>query len=166
MRGIIGKEYGSESTSTPISLSDIRKWAMAVYYPDVPPPLYWHEEYAAGTRHGGIVAPEDFNPFAWFTADGPRIAPTFEGPIRDSGPEAACGVPSPDTNFILNGGIEVSYGARMRPGDVISASKSKVVGYEERQGKLGLTLFTTTENRWTNQNGELVKTTRGTLIRY
>ena len=47
--------------------------ALAVYYPDVPPRLFWDEEYARSTRHGGIVAPEDFNPFAWFTADGRRV---------------------------------------------------------------------------------------------
>jgi hypothetical protein len=166
MQAIVGQEFGKARISTPISLSDIRKWAMAVYYPDIPPRLYWDEEYARNTRHGGVVAPEDFNPFAWFTAEGPTIAPTFTGPIRDSGPEGAFGVAAPETTYILNGGIEVTYGARMRPGDVITASRSKLVDYKERPSRLGLMLVTTTETTWTNQAGEMVKTTQGSSIRY
>ena len=55
------------ATSFPITDSDIRRWAIAVYYPEPAPRLFWDAEYAAGTVHGGIVAPEDFNPFAWLT---------------------------------------------------------------------------------------------------
>ena len=49
MRGIVGKVM-TVLTSFPLSASDIRKWAAAVYYPEVPPPLF----AAAGaprTRH-------------------------------------------------------------------------------------------------------------------
>jgi hypothetical protein len=166
MRALVGRHFGSERSSVPISLSDIRKWALAVYYPEVPPRLFWDEDYARATVYGGIVAPEEFNPFAWFTADGAVMAPTFQGPIRGSGPEEAFGVAPPETTFILNGGIQVSYGVRMRPGEVITSGQTKVVDYQERQGRLGLTLFTTTETTWTNQDGEMVKTTRGTGIRY
>jgi len=139
---------------------------MAVYYPEVPPRLFWDEEYAAATRFGGVVAPQEFNPFAWFTADGPRVAPSFSGPIRNTGPEGAFGVKPPETNFILNGGSSVVYGVRMRPGDVITSHQTKLVSYEEREGRMGPMLFTTTETRWTNQKSETVKTTRGIGIRY
>ena len=57
--------WGHEETSFPISLSDIRKFAIAVYWPQTPPRLFWDEEYARTTRWGGIIAPQDFNPFAW-----------------------------------------------------------------------------------------------------
>jgi hypothetical protein len=166
MRALVGQEFGSERISVPIALSDIRKWALAVYYPEVPPRLFWDEEYARTTSHGGIVAPEEFNPFAWFTADGPAMTPSFEGPVRNSGPEAAFGVDGPDTTGVLNGGIQVTYGVRMRPGDVITCSRTKLVDYKERTTRLGLMLFTTTDTSWTNQNGEMVKITRGTGIRY
>jgi hypothetical protein len=166
MRALIGRQFGAERASVPIALSDIRKWAMAVYYPEIPPRLFWDEDYARATPYGGIVAPEEFNPFAWFTADGPMKAPTFQGPVRGSGPEGAFGVAAPETTFILNGGLEVSYGVRMRPGDVITSGLTKVVDYQERRGRLGLTLFTSTETTWTNQDNEVVKTTRGTLVRY
>ena len=52
-------------TSPPVALSDIRKHAIAVYWPDKPPRRFWDEDYARQTPWGGIVAPEDFNPFAW-----------------------------------------------------------------------------------------------------
>jgi hypothetical protein len=166
MRAAVGRQFGSERTSVPIALSDIRKWALAVYYPDVPPRLFWDEEYARTTSYGGIVAPEEFNPFAWFTAEGPVQSPSFEGPVRGSGPEEALGLPAPETTFILNGGLEATYGVRMRPGDVITTGPTTLVDYTERPSRLGLMLFTVTETTWTNQNAELVKTTRGTNIRY
>jgi hypothetical protein len=66
---------------------------------------------------------------------------------------------------MLNGGLEVTYGVRMRPGDVIT-SVSSLTGYQERQGRLGLMLLSTQSDRWTNQDDELVKSTSMTLIRY
>ncbi len=166
MRALVGRTFGSRRSSAPISLSDIRKWAIAIYYPEVPPRLFWDEDYAVTTSHGGVVAPEEFNPFAWFTAGGPDMAPTWEGPIRDSGPESAFGVRSPDTTFILNGGVEVSYGVRMKPGDVITSSEVTLLDYQERQSRLGLMLITRTETDWTNQNEQMVKVTRSLEIRY
>jgi hypothetical protein len=56
-------------------------------------------------------------------------------------------------------------GVRMRPGDVIR-SVDALVDYREKPGRLGRMLLTTTEQRWTNQEGQLVKTQRDILIRY
>jgi hypothetical protein len=53
----------------------------------------------------------------------------------------------------------------VRPGDVIT-SVTRLAGYSEREGRLGLMLFTTTEDTWTNGDGALVKKSRMTLIRY
>ena len=159
MTAAIGRELGRRQ-SFPISDSDIRKWAIAIYYPEDPPRLFWDAAYAATTIHGGIVAPEDFNPFAWMSADPPGIR--HGGYV---GLEASLGVEPPDTRFMLNGGLEVTYGVRMRPGDVIT-SVSSLTGYQERQGRLGLMLLSTQSDRWTNQDDELVKSTSMTLIRY
>jgi hypothetical protein len=161
MRGIVGREHG-EQISFPIDASDIRRWAMAVYYPDDPPPLFWDEAFARTTVHGGIVAPEEFNPFAWMTAPGPRQR---EQGVP-GGVEGALGVESPPLVHLLNGGAETEYsGVRMRPGDVIR-SVNAIAEYREREGRLGLMLFTISETRWTNQRDELVKLQRSTLIRY
>jgi len=163
MRAAIGGQH-SDRLSMPISVSDIRKWAQAVYYPAPPPREYWDEEYAASTPAGGIVAPQEFNPFAWMTASGP---PEPEGLGQGaSTTERRLGVDPPPTTNMLNGGMEVEYtGVPMRPGDVIRAVTS-LSDYAERKGRLGLMLFTTTEQRWTNQDGELIKTQRDVLIRY
>ena len=166
MRSAIGREFGVTRRSVPISLSDIRRWALAIHYPESPPRLFWDEEYAASTSHGGIVAPEEFNPFAWFTSEGPVLPPTFEGPVRAMGPEEALGIEGPDTNFILHGGLEIAHGARMRPGDVITSGLTMLCEYRERETRLGLMLITTTETTWTNQRDDLVRITRGTGLRY
>jgi hypothetical protein len=166
MRSVVGREFGTARQSVPISLSDIRRWALAIYYPEVPPRLFWDEDYAANTSHGGIVAPEEFNAFAWFTADGPVMPSSYEGEIRGSGPEEALGVAEPATSFILNGGLELVHGARMRPGDVITSGLTRLVEYRERQTRLGLMLITITETTWTNQKDEMVRVTRGTGLRY
>ena len=164
MRAAVGREVGDPVVSFPISLSDIRKWAQAVYYPEPPPPCYWDESDESTRRAGGIVAPQEFNPFAWMSAAGPPRpgAPTRNGP----GPEQALGIAPPATSEMLNGGLDVTYTKiPMRPGDVIT-SVGVLTEYRERQGRLGLMLFTITEDRWTNQNGETVKTSRNILIRY
>ena len=52
MQAAIGGEL-SRSTSFPITDSDIRRWAIAIYYPDDPPKLFWDAEYAAHSRGCG-----------------------------------------------------------------------------------------------------------------
>jgi hypothetical protein len=166
MRSIVGNEHGETRVSLPIETSDIRRWAAAIYWPEAPPRLFWDEDYAKKTAHGGIVAPEEFNPFAWFTAEGPNLPPTFEGAVRSGGVEEEFGVTPPATTAIMNGGQEIDYGVRMRPGDVITSGKTKLLEYKERQTRLGLMLMTVNETTWTNQKGEMVKVMRSTGLRY
>jgi hypothetical protein len=146
--------WGSERVSYPISESDIRKWAIAVYWGEAPPRLYWDADYAAGTRWGGIIAPQDFNPFAW-------SVPT--GAVKPAG--AVPGQQVRKGGNVMNGGQADTYGVPMRPGDVITA-RTRLASFEERTGRNGLTLFTYTETEWRNQDGELVKTRISTGIRY
>jgi hypothetical protein len=153
------------ATSFPITDSDIRRWAIAVYYPEPPPRLFWDAEYAAGTVHGGIVAPEEFNPMAWLTRTEAQGGEMPSGTGSFILPEAALGIASPAISAVLNGGTEADYGVRMRPGDVITSTMT-LGEYKERRGRLGLMLFTTVVDTWTNQRSETVKTSRGTLIRY
>lgn len=162
MHAAVGRDY-LWATSYPISESDIRRWALAVYYPDMPPPLFWDEAHAKTTRWGGIVAPEEFNPFAWMRAE-PRgdMGPEAKRPW----PELYLGVEPPPTRANIVGSLEVEYGSvRMRPGDVIR-SITKLGGYHERIGRLGLMLFTNREERWVNQRDELIRTYCQVLIRY
>lgn len=146
--------WGNERTSYPISESDIRKWAIAVYWGETPPRIFWDEDYAKSTTWGGIVAPEDFNPFAWAV---PLVQPKPAGAVP--------GQVTKKGGNVMNGGQADTYGVRMRPGDVITA-RTRLDRWEERTGRNGLTLYTYTETQWTNQNGEVVKTRVSTGIRY
>lgn len=162
MRRAVGAEL-DRAVSFPISASDIRRWALAVYHPEEPPAEFWDEDVAVRRGFGGIVAPEEFNPFAWMTAEPSGLRPSYEpgGPSL----EAKLGLADVSTTFMLNGGLEMRYGVRMRPGDVIT-SVTMLSGYHERRGRLGRMLFSTTTSTWTNQGGALVKELTATLIRY
>lgn len=138
--------------SPPISESDIRKWAIAVYWPETPPRQFWDADYARTTRWDGIVAPEEFNPFAWPIER--KEAVRLGGPIgKEPGQR------------VLNGGSEARYAMLMRPGDVIR-SGTKLVDVYEKTGRLGLMMFLINEITWTNQNDDLIKVDRKTSIRY
>lgn len=139
--------WGNERISPPIAESDIRKWAIATWWPEKPPPIYWDAGYAATTRWGGIIAPPDFNPFAWPVERPPRPAAIGKGRTG------------------LNGGQTDTYGVPMRPGDVIR-SRSRLKEWTERQGRMGLMLYTHTETEWRNQDDALVRTRISIGIRY
>ncbi|MCW2539359.1 MAG: hypothetical protein JWN95_1084 [Frankiales bacterium] len=162
MRAIVGKPF-NEAVSFPVSRSDIRRWAIAVYYPEVPPRLYWDEDYAKASVYGGIVAPEDFNPFAWASAS-PGMTTRRAGFNADY-LETTFGIQGPGLKTNLNAGSVTDYGSRMRPGDVISTS-AHVLSYTEKSGRMGRMLITIIRTTWTNQSGEMVKQTNQTAIRY
>ncbi len=149
--------WGSARLSPPVSESDIRKWAIAVYWPETPPRIYWDASYAATTRWGTIIAPADFNPFAW--------------PIIETRPEPTRAKADMDTPRSsrgrrgMNGGQVDTYGVPMRPGDVIT-SRSRLRDWDERETRLGLTLFSFSETEWRNQDDALVKVRVATAIRY
>jgi acyl dehydratase len=158
LKSFIGKEVLRE-TSRPVSEADIWKWAIAVYWPDPPPRLYWDQEYARGTRFGGIVAPQEFNPFAWsftwnrFMGLGYRA---LDAVVTRMGLKRGG----------LNGGSTAEYWEPIRPGDVITAV-TEIEDVSLRQGSrfglMALIVFKTTE--W-NQRGQAVRSTRVTTIRY
>ncbi len=143
--------WKDERVSPPVSESDIRKWAIASYWPEKPPQLFWDEAYTKGTKWGGIIAPNDFNPFAW----------PIDRPVRaaTNGPRSGRGQRG------MNGGQVETFGVPIRPGDVITA-RTRLKDWNERETRLGLTLFTETETEWRNQRGEHVKTRISTGIRY
>ena len=158
MQAAVGTEI-SRRTSHPVTDSDIRRWALAVYWPGEPPPRY----QGSGP---GLVAPEEFNPFAWSVAATSTHPDGADGDQLDPDrTELQIGVPGPGLRFMLNGGMEAEYGVPIRAGDVLT-SVNRLASYTEREGRLGLMLFTTLEDSWTNADGDLVKRARTTLIRY
>ena len=152
-----------ESVSHPVTVSDIRKWAIAVYYPDNPPRLFWDEAYAGTTSHGGVVAPEEFNPFAWATQEpsmtDPKVAQTAFS-------EDELGVEPPEYTAMLLTEIRESHGpTRIRPGDVVR-STVRISDYFEREGRMGHMLYATLANEWRNQDDAWIRTTESVFVRY
>jgi acyl dehydratase len=154
MRDCVGRELDRRS-SYPITPSDIRRWAVACYYPKLPPQRFWSAEVDPPAP----AAPEDLNPFAWLIAEPAGPPPS----LRD--PEEVLGIPSPDAPVRLRGGMSVTYGVPMRAGDVITSVR-RLGGYDERSGRRGPMLLTTIADTWTNQNDELVKNFEFTFIRF
>jgi hypothetical protein len=131
--------------SAPICDSDIRRWAIAVYWPEAPPRLYWDEAYARGTRWGGIVAPVEFNPFAWgVREEAERVGPR---PRRRR----------------VNGGCRLQFAAIMRPGDRIRR-RSRLEDWEIKRSREGEMLLVRFTHEWRNQRDELVRHAVYTLI--
>ncbi|MCB2048194.1 MAG: MaoC family dehydratase N-terminal domain-containing protein [Novosphingobium sp.] len=155
MRNAIGRELSSGS-SYPISASDIRKWAIAVYFPETPPEKYM----GAGGPDAPLTAPEEFNPFA-FATPGKKAK---KSDVSASFLEMQLGITPPPLETILNGGTVVEYGVPMMEGDVIT-SINRLDNYFEKQGKRGTMLFSAMKNEWVNQRGEMVKRTTSTVIR-
>lgn len=159
MQAAVGTQIGRQ-VSYPVSASDIRRWATAIYWPSAPPANYLNAD------EGGLTAPEDMNPFAWAalsTTAAPQAA-SVKGHDPDR-TEKSIGIEGPGLTKQLNGGLRIEYGAPMRVGDTITSVRT-LAGYEEREGRLGRMLFTTMADVWTNQDDEQVKRTELTLIRY
>lgn len=145
-------------SSHPVTASDIRRWAIAARWPDPVPEGYLTADPAA------LVAPGDFNPFAWTCVEDSLDALDLD--IGDAGwIEKVLDLDPPAVTNQLNGAIEDEYVAPIRVGDAIS-SHSTLSVYREREGRLGRMLFTTIADTWTNQDGEVVKRSSMVLIRH
>lgn len=136
------------TSSYPVGTNEIRRWAQAVYYPDPPPAVFIDEAVAARGPFGGMVAPREFNPFAWMPGLGMG---RYWDILREKRQTA------------LNGGQRSAYHAPIRPGDVITRCR-RFVDIYEKDGRSGSMVFAVGETRWTNQDGELVRLGRDTLI--
>ena len=95
-----------------------------------------------------MVAPVEFNPFAW-PVKGPCHLPAW--------PEFCY------AELSFSAGNEAEYHAPIRPGDVISGT-STIVDVQEKQGRSGDLIFLVGESRLTNQRAELVKLLRHSRV--
>jgi acyl dehydratase len=135
-----------------VGANDIARWATATYWPERPPAVFTDAGAAAATPWRGIVAPRDFDPFAWM-ADRPWAGDWLFGMGAEPG------------RRVLNGGQWNRYAAPIRPGDVISVTR-RFVDVIERETKRGPMVFFTSEFRWTNQDDALVRLADQTTIYY
>lgn len=139
--------------SLPVDANDIRRWAQSIWYPERPPADLFDVDAAATRPWRGLVAPRDFNPYAWHPDFHPEAYPWMRGMGNLPGRRG------------LNGGQRTWYGRPVRPSDVISSEITLVDAYE-KEGRLGTMLFLTDSARWTNQSGEFVRLSERTTIYY
>jgi acyl dehydratase len=137
--------------SLPVDANDIRRWAQAIWYPEPPPADQFDVAVAARSPWGGLVAPRDFNPYAWHPDFHPEAYPWMRGMGTEPGRRG------------LNGGQRTWSGAPIRPGDVIGSEVTLVNAYE-KDGRLGTMLFLVDRAVWTNQHGDLVRVSERTTI--
>ena len=135
-----------------VGANDIARWAIATYWPEPPPARYLDADVAAQGPWGGIVAPRDFDPFAWM-------------PNRPWAGDWLWGMGAEPGKRVLNGGQHNRYAEPIRPGDVISVTR-RFVDVVERETKRGAMVFFQSEFRWENQAGTLVRQAEQTTIYY
>ncbi len=148
MRAAIGKE--SEPTTLEIDKTSVRMFARAVGYND---PVYYDEAAAQAAGYRSLPAPPGY-----------LGTPVFD-PNRRGVRQQAMMEPSRPLKRVLNGGTDVEYLADVCAGDVLT-STSAIASIEERQGRLGEMLITTTKTTYRNESGKVVAIMTGTGIRY
>ena len=148
MRAAIGNE--SEPTTLEIDKTSVRMFARAVGYND---PVYYDEAAAQAAGYRSLPAPPGY-------LGTPVFDPNRRG-VRQQGMME----PSRPLKRVLNGGTDVEYLADVCAGDVLT-STSAIASIEERQGRLGEMLITTTKTTYRNESGEVVAIMTGTGIRY
>ena len=100
----LGKPLAPD-TAYAVCENDIRRWAIATFYPEEAPVEFLDDAAARRGPWGGMVAPRDFNPFAWTRCTPPDTYPWMRGMGTEPGRRG------------LNGGQRNSYFAPIRPGD-------------------------------------------------
>lgn len=143
----VGHIVGGGQQWDPLAPSDIRRWVMAMDYPN---PIHWDVEVARTTKFGGLVAPQSI---AVCMDCGHGVQPACVGKI-------------PGSHLIFGGEEWWFYGYRMRPGDTLRQER-RFVDYKVRDTKFaGPTVFQRGDTTHINQDGTRVAKVRSTSIRY
>jgi acyl dehydratase len=143
----VGQEVGGGQLVDPCASIDIRRWAMAMDYPN---PIHWDDDFAKASKFGGLVAPQSI-PVALDIGHG--VQPACVGAIPGSA--------------LLFGGEEWwHYGPRIRPGDRLT-QRRWFHDYKVTDTKFaGPTMFARGDTLHVNQHGAPVAKVRSTAIRY
>jgi len=140
----------SEPVVLEVERGAIARYADAI---DDDNPLYRNEEYAKNSRYGGIIAPPGF--FGWPVGGGNIEA----GMARVVGAVASAGMLR-----ILDGGIELTFYVPVRAGDILVTYGKLADAREKATKSQGAMVFLIIEQKYLNQNGDLVALARQTLI--
>ena len=176
VKAVIGASAAKIEASLPwgVEREGLRIFTQAIMDPD---PRYWDDEFAKTTKFGAVITPP-----IYCTYLGRRTRPGSEDPITrafaenpnsdgiggvrdgEDGPGALPKVPT-HLKRILNAGNEIEVRQYPKLGDRVF-SQAKYADIKERVGKDGSRmLIVTTENVYTNQNGEVLCILRASSIR-
>jgi acyl dehydratase len=146
LKHLIGKK--SNPRVYEVTRLDIRKIADAAGDRN---PLYWDDDYAAGSRYGSIVAPPDF--FGWPVKWEPNQ--TFVN-SSELGEYMFKELTKAGYNRAINAGMESEFFKPIFPGGVLVLT-SEIISLEEKEGKTGgKMLLSSMETTVVNQNGDIV----------
>lgn len=153
IRAWIGRE--TPPWTTQVTALDVKRFAVAT---DDPNPLYYDEELAKQSRHGGLIAPPLF-----YMA--PLTDPVPESELRPDGLPYEGRFPIPPTSLprLMDGGTEIEFFVPIRVGDTLTA-RSKIVDIYQKEGRSGTLIFVVRETRYTNQHDALVLIEKGASI--
>ncbi len=107
-------------------------------------PVYHDEEYARGTRHGGIIAPPSF-----------PVSLSVGSNVREG--------LDIDNKKVLHGEMEFEYFRPLKAGDVITC-QAQIVDYYTKEGKSGTMEFIVTETTGIDAGGKVVFKSRSTTV--
>lgn len=136
-----------------VTARDIKRFAQAIGDDD---PLYFDEEYARKSKHGGIVAPYLF--FQALTYDD---APVASLAADGSPPELNIPIPA---ERAVGGGSRYELFARARPGDEITVH-SKLNKVYTKTGRSGLLYFIEVLTEFYNEAALLMARETATYIK-
>ena len=108
-------------------------------------PVFNEEAAARESRYGGLIAPPTF----LRSVTSSRVVLPFDFPFERR----------------LDGGSEWEYFVPIRPGDRITAV-ARIEDINEREGRLGVMIITSTKTTYRNQFDQVVATQTGTSIAY
>jgi acyl dehydratase len=143
----MGQEVGGGQLVDPCSSTDIRRWVMAMDYPN---PIHWDDDFAKGSKFGGLVAPQSF-----------AVALDI-----GHGAQPACVGYIPGSHLIFGGEEWWHYGPRLRPGDKLTQRRWFHDYKLTDTNFAGPTLFQRGDTLHLNQDGTPICKERSTSIRY
>ena len=136
-----------------VTQRDIRRFAQAIGETD---PLHCDEDYARGTRYGGIVAPPLFCQMFTFEDVPPDRLPSDGSP-------AELDVPVPARRTV-GGASSYEIFQRVRAGDRITA-RATLKDVSTKEGRSGKLYFIVVDTEFSNQKNEPVARETATYIK-
>ena len=154
-RGLIGRESAPIYAPDEVCKPMIRHWVEAVEDAN---PLYVDEEYARGSKYGGIIAPPQMM-MVWCM---PRMWPWPEFPWV---PMAELELPGDYDTYVATD-MSFEFYLPVRSGDILSYTMKLDGVSEEKKTRIGKGHFITTTQIYRNQRGEVVGKEIRTVLKY